>query len=202
MKVCILDYGSGNVKSVYRAILRITNQVVISNDKYDIQNSSHLILPGVGSFPAAMKKIQSKIDTQLLYENLQAKKPFLGICVGMQVLASIGNEFESTKGLDLLEESIVDRIVTVQTLPHIGWNSVKFEQDSELFDGMSSGLDFYFLHSFIFTSIKKEFIIGSTDYDVKFPSAIRKENVYGVQFHPEKSQSAGEKLLANFLKIK
>lgn len=200
--VCILDYGSGNVRSVFNIVSLLNPEVIVSNLAEDIRNASHLILPGVGAFEAAMQKIKNSIPLEVLEaEVFTKKKPFLGICVGMQVLADTGYEFGKHKGLGWITGEVKKINSGSLPLPHIGWNNTEIKKDNPLVEGISSDFDFYFVHSFAFFTDQTENVVATTDYGQKFCSIIAKENVYGVQFHPEKSQKAGQLLLENFLKI-
>lgn len=200
-KVCILDYGSGNVKSVYNMVSFLKHEVIISNKIIDIESSTHVILPGVGSFGHAMEKIKKNIPIDTLkLEIINKKKPFLGICVGMQVLAEKGYENGEHDGLGLIS-GFVDKLeVGKLPLPHIGWNDIIEKKESKLFEGLNEIKDFYFVHSYKLMTENK-YILTETNYDVNFCSSIQKENIFGVQFHPEKSQKAGQKLIQNFLSI-
>tara|TARA_Y100000748_G_scaffold302045_1_gene303444 strand:- start:2490 stop:3101 length:612 start_codon:yes stop_codon:yes gene_type:complete len=198
--VCILDYGSGNVSSVFNLVDYLGYKVKISNKEKDLINSSHIILPGVGSFGGSMKKINSKIPTDLLKEQLFLKnKPFLGICVGMQVLSERGYEFGENDGLSIIKGSVEKLDCKNFPVPHIGWNEIKIQKQSELFKNMQEINDFYFVHSFEFKASDTNNIISTTNYGNDFVSAVQKENIFGVQFHPEKSQKAGQLLIKNFL---
>ena len=198
--VCILDYGSGNVSSVFNLVDYLGYKVKISNKEKDLINSSHIILPGVGSFGGSMKKINSKIPTDLLKEQLFLKhKPFLGICVGMQVLSERGYEFGENDGLSIIKGSVEKLDCKNFPVPHIGWNEIKIQKQSELFKNMHEINDFYFVHSFEFKASDTNNIISTTNYGNDFVSAVQKENIFGVQFHPEKSQKAGQLLIKNFL---
>ena len=202
--ICILDYGSGNVRSVYNIIHQLTNQVHISNEPEDIIASSHIILPGVGAFGAAMEKIHKFVPLSVLENEVFAmKKPFLGICVGMQVLATIGREFGDYKGLNWIP-GIVQKIDTGELpLPHIGWNNCVFRKESPLVQDFNGQPDFYFVHSYAYdlSTVNEHSLIATTNYGADFCSILQKDNIFGVQFHPEKSQKAGRLLLANFLAL-
>jgi glutamine amidotransferase len=200
--ICILNYGSGNVRSVYNVLKFLGYNATISNNKADIQNASHLILPGVGAFNSSMKKILDTIPMDILEDQvIKNGKPFLGICVGMQVLADSGDEGGESQGLGWVS-GVVNKIETDQApLPHIGWNNIKVTQDTELFNGLKKVNDFYFVHSYAFCKIKEENILAKVDYESSIAAAINKDNIYGVQFHPEKSQRAGQLILKNFLNI-
>jgi glutamine amidotransferase len=200
--VCILDYGSGNVKSVYNLVSSIAPDTVISNDAEQIARASHVILPGVGAFGAAMRKIQERLPLDLLKRVvLEQKKPFLGICVGMLVLATRGLEFGEFDGLIWIE-GVTERLQPGELpLPHIGWNNTEAACESPLLAGMGDSPDFYFVHSFAMRPADPARIIARTSYGASFCSVVQSENVFGVQFHPEKSQRAGMRLIKNFLAV-
>jgi len=199
-KVCILDYGSGNVASVYNLIKRLGYDINVSNKPTDIKKSSHLILPGVGAFGASIEKIKSNISIDLLHDEVQVKKkPFLGICVGMQVLAEKGLEFGEHDGLGWIE-GVVEKL-SAKVLPHVGWNNIEIKKNSSIFKNIKNASDFYFVNSYALKVKDSNFIIAETTYENKFCSAVQKENIFGVQFHPEKSQKMGQLIIDNFLKI-
>mgnify|MGYP001156700331 FL=1 len=200
--ICILDYGSGNVGSVYNVIKFLGYEVIISNKSEDIINSSHLILPGVGAFPSSMEKILSSLPIDTLEDEVLKKgKPFLGICVGMQVLATKGFEKNECKGLGWIEGT-VERIESDKlALPHIGWNDIEFIQDNSLSDSFKDINDFYFVHSYCFKEKNHKNSIAKVTYGSKFNAIVQKDNIFGFQFHPEKSQRAGQLILKNFFKM-
>ncbi len=198
--VCILDYGSGNVASVYNLLNRLNYKAKISNDSSDIKNSSHIILPGVGAFGASIERIRNKIEINLLEDEVKIKKkPFLGICVGMQILADKGYEFGEHDGLGWIEGTVEK--IKAKILPHIGWNNIQVKKQSPIFSNIKNLKDFYFVNSFAFNVKDKNFIISETNYGSTFCSAVQKDNIFGVQFHPEKSQKAGQLVIHNFLKL-
>ena len=201
-RVCILDYGSGNVRSVYNLLLSMRTACVISNDEKDIDNSTHLILPGVGAFGAAMEKIKNRIPLDILKQNVfEHKKPFLGICVGMQVLADKGSEFGMHKGLGWIPGEVNKLDSGDLPLPHIGWNDIAIVNSCPLLNGLDLLKDFYFVHSYILDPADHSGTMAETVYGKAFASVVQKENIYGVQFHPEKSQEAGKMIMKNFLMI-
>ena len=200
-KVCILDYGSGNVKSVFNAINRYAD-CAISNEVSEIKNASHLILPGVGSFKDSMDRIMATLPIDEIRESLAREKPFLGICVGMQVLASIGIEFVEANGLDFVPGTVSKLNSKELPLPHVGWNNLEVIKQNSLTKNIDEQDDFYFTHSYGFTEISTDFVLATTEYGGVFPSIISQGNMYGVQFHPEKSQKSGAKILENFLECK
>tara|TARA_B110000027_G_scaffold67412_1_gene72051 strand:- start:217 stop:831 length:615 start_codon:yes stop_codon:yes gene_type:complete len=201
-QILILDYGSGNVKSVFNICKYIDDNTVISNDIENIKKCSHIILPGVGSFKSSMDKIKKNLPLEeIMNQIVNKQKPILGICVGMQVLANIGYEFGECPGLGLID-GLVKKLETDEyPLPNIGWNNVVVEKDSLLFKKLEKDNSFYFIHSFAFIAKNQDNIIASSLYEQKFVSAIQKENIFGVQFHPEKSQKSGIQLLKNFINI-
>lgn len=201
-KVCILDYGSGNVRSVSNIVDQQGGVVKISNNPSDIRDATHIVLPGVGAFGAAMSKIIAHIPLDVLEcEVLEKGKPFLGICVGMQVLASRGHEFGDHEGLGWLQGEVRKLEVGDLPLPHVGWNDVDIKQKGGLFASFGGKPDFYFLHSYYFAAPEPADVVAECTYGVTFPCALSHQNIHGVQFHPEKSQRAGRKLIDEFLSI-
>jgi glutamine amidotransferase len=201
IKVCILDYGSGNVKSVKNAFAQFA-ECSISNHEEDIRDASHLVLPGVGSYKKSMQRIFERIPINVVQQQASNGKPLLGICVGMQVLGETGIEFEKAEGLGVFS-GVVSRIDSgTLPLPHVGWNNLVDIEDNPITTGVSSEDDFYFVHSNGFTVIQDEFVLAKAVYGSSFPAIISEGNTYGVQFHPEKSQKAGNKLIENFLRIR
>lgn len=201
--VCILDYGSGNIKSVFNLFTVVANEVIVSNSPDDIMRATHLVLPGVGAFGAAMTKIREKLPIPLLEQVvLIEKKPLLGICVGMQVFAEKGSEFGDHEGLGWIKGSVKRIESNYLPLPHIGWNDVSAKQSAALFDGLGNHPNFYFVHSFAFEVESPASILATTTYGSEFCAAVKQENLIGVQFHPEKSQRAGLRLAANFLQLR
>ena len=198
--VCLLDYGSGNVKSVYNILDFLGYRVKISNTSEDIRNSSHIILPGVGAFGASMKKIMDTIPFDVLEnEVLDKGKPFLGICVGMQVLADKGLEFGEHKGFGWIPGTV--NKIDSKGLPtlHIGWNNIKVRRETPLLNGLNDNKDFYFVHSYVFDVQDQNSTIAQTEYGSNFTSILSKDNIIGIQFHPEKSQKAGQLIFKNFI---
>jgi imidazole glycerol-phosphate synthase subunit HisH len=201
MNVCILNYGSGNVRSVYNMFHTLHEAVKVSNDPGDIRRASHLVLPGVGAFGAAMEKIRATIDLPVLQEAVfEHRVPFLGICVGMQVLAEEGQEHGTHKGLGWISGTVRRLDAGTLCLPHVGWNDFTSVREGDLLlDGIDPATDFYYVHSYYFDVAAPQMVIATCNYGMEFPSVVNRDNIYGVQFHPEKSQHAGIKLLKNFL---
>jgi glutamine amidotransferase len=202
IKVCILDYGVGNIFSLKNILKKNDINLTFSREKKDILNATHLILPGVGSFDVAIKKLSESISIDFLNnEVLKKKKPILGICVGMQIMAQNGHENTLTSGLGWIEGSVKIIDSKKLPLPQVGWNNLLLvRKRSAIISGIENK-DFYFLNSYYFNVTNKKNIIAYSSYGIKFPSVIQKNNILGVQFHPEKSQKAGLQLIKNFLKL-
>lgn len=199
-KICILDYGSGNSMSVYNAIKFLKYKVILSNKVDDIKKSSHLILPGVGSFKKTMEKINKKLPLKIISDQvLNQKKPILGICVGMQVLSSYGYEFEKYAGLGWIPGEVKILKNKPNKIPHVGWNNLDLKKKHKILSDIDSKDNLYFVHSYKFNAKNKENSLCTTNYNEDFSSIIYHENIYGFQFHPEKSQISGLKLLKNFI---
>lgn len=198
-KVCVLDYGSGNVKSVFN-LFSTACETVISNDPAVMEEATHIVLPGVGAFGASMRRIRERIPMEPLRDQVfGAKKPFLGVCVGMQVLADEGHEFGRHEGFGWIS-GIVDKLDTAGLpLPHIGWNNVDIAAPHPLLQGLGEAPDFYYVHSYAFRPADPSCVLATTDFGSQFTAAISRDNIMGVQFHPEKSQRAGIRLVRNFL---
>jgi len=197
-QVCILDYGSGNVTSVKNALDRLEIPNIVSNDPLAIERATHLILPGVGAFSSSMDKIEALLPIEKIRNQILKGKPFLGICVGMQVLAEYGHEFQLRKGLNIISSTNVTELPKSVSLPHVGWNSIKILQNHGIVRGLKDEADFYFVHSYHVSDIDQNFVVATCDYGVEFPGIIAKDNIIGVQFHPEKSQSNGDLILRNY----
>ena len=207
-KITIVDYGSGNVLSAQKSFVKITKDnnieadVLISKKLNDVKNSTHIVLPGQGAFSTCMnglKKTDGLIDE--LYEfALIRKKPFLGICVGMQMLANMSEENGVHEGLGWIDGQIKLLPGNNLKLPHMGWNLV-IPTNSKYNNLISTKNDYYFVHSYYFKCADKDNILAETKYGTNFSSIVGKENIYGVQFHPEKSASQGLNLLKKFIGV-
>lgn len=194
----------GNIDSVSKAIEIVGGNPIISRNKSDFEDASHVILPGVGSFSTAMENINKyQIDLILKEQVIDQNKPLLGICLGMQIMASFGSEGGKTKGLDLIEGEvkILQSFDSYFRIPHVGWNEVVFNRNHSLFNEIKSGTDFYFVHSYHYICKNEINSLAITPYCGGFSSVINKNNIYGVQFHPEKSQKPGLQLIKNFLNL-
>ena len=203
--ITIIDYGSGNVLSAQKSFIKVAQennietQVLISNNLNDIKKSSHIVLPGQGAFATCMDGIKKKdgLIEELYKFAIINKKPFLGICVGMQMLATSSEENGVHEGLGWIEGRIKPLPKNNLKLPHMGWNAVKPVKKNSILNSMK---DYYFVHSYYFKCKDTVNILAETQYGINFASIVGKENIYGVQFHPEKSSSAGLELIKNFLK--
>ena len=210
MSIAIIDYGSGNLRSAAKA-LEVANKninanlkIIITSDPEVIKKSNKIILPGQGSFRdcyLGIKKINDLVDTLNDFV-LVKKKPIFGICVGMQLFAKIGYESEETKGFGWIDGVVkkINNINKTLKLPHMGWNQIEFKKDFLLFSGIENKSHMYFVHSYEFLTKQKDCIVATTNYGNSIIVAVAKDNIFGTQFHPEKSQKNGLKLLENFLK--
>jgi len=203
-KIAVIDYQMGNVHSVAKAFKLIGGDVVISNKKEVIERADCVVLPGVGAFADGMKNIKKFGLIKILEEEiLKKRKPFLGICLGMQLLAKESDEFGLHKGLGWLDAS-VKMIKTGDTnlkVPHVGWNNIKMNIKCPLFKEIRQNSEFYFVHSFHVVCKLTQNVMAVCDYGIKLTAAIQKNNIFAVQFHPEKSQTAGLRVLENFLNL-
>jgi len=201
--IAVIDYGMGNLRSVQKALEHAGADARVTDSPEVVRKAQGVVLPGVGAFGAAMEKIKANIPLKVLErEVLEQKKPFLGICVGLQVLADKGFEFGEHLGLGWVKGT-VDRIESGDLpLPHVGWNNIKKLKDSPLLSKFDDNQDFYFVHSYKFSEVDWDNAVASTEYGQQFTSVVAKGNIFGVQFHPEKSQKAGKILLNNFLEIR
>jgi glutamine amidotransferase len=204
MRVVVIDYGMGNLGSVRRASEECGADVEVSDQPVDLRSATHIILPGVGSFTDGMANLTSHGWVSAIREAvLNDGIPLLGICLGMQLLAEIGYEGGETPGLGLIpgKVDLLKSTSSVERIPHVGWNEIFSSNQASLFEGIPDGSDFYFVHSYHFKVKDPSHVVATTPYCGGFISAVQSGNVYGVQFHPEKSQRSGFQLLKNFLKL-
>jgi glutamine amidotransferase len=200
MKIVIVDYGMGNIRSIIGALKHINlNNIVVSNDIVVIKSADKLILPGVGSFSSAMDSIRRiNIDECLTEEVLVKEKPILGICLGMQLMADSSTEDSYSHGLGFVKGTVSRFSESSLKVPHMGFNQVEIKRNSKLFKGLNNMSDFYFVHSFRMTS-DANINQSECTYNDKFIASYEHDNIAGVQFHPELSQTNGLKLLSNFI---
>ena len=201
--ITIIDYGMGNLGSLTNAFRYLGGDVKISSDPDKIVKSNVAILPGVGSFNKAMKIIKKNSIDDAIKSFISKGNYLMCICLGMQLLASESFEEKPTKGLNFIPNKVrkFNFKETKNKIPHVGFNQVFFEKKNKLFKGLQSGADFYFVHSYRILPEKMSDNISKTNYGIDFMSSFIKDNIYATQFHPEKSQSNGIKLLNNFLEI-
>ena len=203
-QIVIVDYGMGNLRSVQKKMELIGVHASISDDLKQIEQADKLILPGVGHFASGVRRLKESGIWHLLNEKVLNKKtPIIGICLGMQLMAKFSEEGH-VDGLGWFDAQVIrfrvsDKIV--YKVPHIGWNTLEIKKESAFLNNISAGAQFYFVHSFHFVCNHKTDELTATEYDYPFTSAVYKENILGVQFHPEKSHDQGEQLLRNFVKI-
>ncbi len=205
MKIAIVDYGMGNLGSVSRALAELGAQPVITDHPEKLAEAARIVLPGVGSFADGMVNLAERGWIGAIREQVASGKPLLGICLGMQLLASHGTEGGNNAGFDLISGEVVrlDTLGCSLRIPHVGWNNVTLTNKSEeLFADIPKGTDFYFVHSFAFRAEAGEDVLAYTDYGIPVVAAINHGRVFGTQFHPEKSSKAGFQLLKNFLNLK
>ena len=198
----IIDYGAGNLKSVEKALLKLGAQPVITRDRETILAADHIILPGVGAFGDAMENLRKYDLDQVIYEAVEQKIPFLGICLGLQLLFSGSEESPGVAGLGILGGEIL-RIPETEGLkiPHMGWNSLHLEHNGRLFRGIPENIYVYFVHSYYLKASDPEIVKASTYYSTQIHASVEKGNVFACQFHPEKSSDLGLKILDNFIHI-
>jgi glutamine amidotransferase len=204
MKVLIVDYGMGNLGSVRRSFEECGADVLVSTDPGNLKSASKVVLPGVGAFFEGMENLVKGGWTGPLKELAQeGVTPILGICLGMQLLADRGFESGEIAGLGMVPGEVVRLVpkLAEEKIPHVGWNDVHIVNKNPLFENIPEGSDFYFVHSFHFKVFKNENIVTTTSYCGGFVSAVMNRQVYGVQFHPEKSSFLGFQLIKNFLRI-
>jgi glutamine amidotransferase len=200
-RVAILDYGMGNLRSVEKALERVGAEVEITSDRARAESADGVILPGVGAFPRAMERVRETGLNELVAARIQAGVPVLGICLGMQLLFESSVENEGATGLSLLGGVVGPLEANGYKVPHIGWSPVHWEHSSRLTAGLGDETPFYFVHSFAPRPAAEEDVLGTAAYGERFACAVERPPLYGVQFHPEKSSSAGLGLLANFVRI-
>ena len=198
----IIDYDAGNIKSVEKALLFLGENAVITRDREELLSADRVILPGVGSFGDAMEKLHSYELTEVIHEIVHKGTPFLGICLGLQLLFERSDECDGVQGLGLLPGEIL-RIPDAPGLkiPHIGWNSLKFPNKGRLFEGIQEDAYVYFVHSFYLKAADEGIVTATTEYGTLIHASVEKDNIFACQFHPEKSSEVGLRILKNFIGI-
>jgi imidazole glycerol-phosphate synthase subunit HisH len=210
MTTIVIDYGSGNLRSAAKAFERAAREtgadgrVLVTNHAESLRDAARIVLPGVGAFADCRRGLAAVpgMEEALCQAVLQEGRPFLGICVGMQLLAERGREFETVDGLGWVKGEVGPLAPRDPALkiPHMGWNQLQFRQSHPVFDGIEDGAHAYFVHSYALTPADKNDLIAEVDYAGPIAAAVGHDNIVGVQFHPEKSQMTGLRLIANFLR--
>ena len=200
--VAIIDYNAGNLKSVEKALAAVGQESVITRDFQTILSADHVILPGVGAFGEAMEQLKKYDLHKVIPEVVDAKKPFLGICLGLQLLFEGSDESQGVEGLHILDGKIL-RIPDKEGLkiPHIGWNSLELKNDGRLFKNMNQNPYVYFVHSYYLKADDASIVKATCDYSTCIHASVEKDNVFACQFHPEKSSDVGLSILKNFTQI-
>lgn len=201
--VAIIDYDAGNIKSVEKALYALGYEAVITRDRETLLAADHVILPGVGAFGDAMEKLHTYGLVDVIREVVDRHIPFLGICLGLQLMFESSEEAPGIEGLSLMRGKIV-RIPEAEGLkiPHIGWNSLTYPSKGRLFEGIEENSYVYFVHSYYLKAEEREVVKAATEYGTLIDASVEKGNVFGCQFHPEKSSDVGMKILRNFLEVK
>tara|TARA_B100000989_G_scaffold280056_1_gene243199 strand:+ start:52 stop:678 length:627 start_codon:yes stop_codon:yes gene_type:complete len=208
MNVTIVDYNSGNIRSVINSFKKVSKDKVnieVTSDLEKIKSSDKLVLPGQGSFKScidALKNINGLVDTLNKFVLID-RKPLFGICVGLQMFADVGYEETETKGLGWISGKVskINNQNGKYKLPHIGWNQLKIVKDSKIFKGLENNPHMYFVHSYEIIPKDKNVVIATTDYSTNIICAVEKDNIFGTQFHPEKSDNSGLKIINNFINL-
>jgi len=203
--IAIIDYDMGNLRSVQKAFEAVGHRAVITRQRHAIAEASHVVLPGVGAFGDCMRNLESYDLIDPIRKSIDSGKPFLGICLGLQLLFTESTEFGSHKGLNILPGKVV-RFQSKETeegstplkIPHMGWNAIRMKKSSRLLEGVDDNAYMYFVHSYYVAPEQQDVVCTATEYGGSFVSSIERNNVFGCQFHPEKSQTGGLKMLRNF----
>ena len=199
--IAIINYGVGNLRSVEKAFEAVGKPALVTGDAGAIRESERLVLPGVGAFGECARRLRESSLDEVVLEAVEQDKPVLGLCVGLQLMFDEGLEFGTHRGLGLMRGRIVRFAESGPRVPQIGWNQIENVKLHPLLKGLENGTYFYFVHSYRIETDDEEIVMAETEYGVRYPSICARESVCGVQFHPEKSQTAGLRLLANFAAI-
>jgi imidazole glycerol-phosphate synthase subunit HisH len=198
--ITVIDYGMGNIRSVVKALELYTNDVSVSDSPDCVISSDALVLPGDGAFGAAMQNLSERGWIEPIKKHIENGKHFLGICLGYQLLFSDSEEFGAHKGLDIIKGSVVRFPHNELKVPHMGWNSINFTRESKFLKGIPSGAYFYFIHTFYPEPADHSAVLGEAEYGKKFACIVERGNLIATQFHPEKSHTAGLKIVENFVR--
>lgn len=206
--IAIIDYGMGNLRSVQKGFEKVGHTAIVTSDPKAIMDAGHVVLPGVGAFPDCMRNLEERGLLDVVPKVIESGRPFLGICLGLQLLFTESEEFGVHKGLDIIKGRVVKfselRSPNSELLkvPHMGWNTVSIKKKPPVLEGIDDGSYFYFVHSYYVVPEDEEVVATATDYGIDFVSSIWKDNIFASQFHPEKSQEKGLRILKNFGNIK
>lgn len=200
--VAIIDYDAGNIRSVEKAAALLGHETIVTRERETILSADHVILPGVGAFGDAMDKLHRFGLVEVIQEAVERKLPFLGICLGLQLMFESSEEAPGVAGLGLLQGKVL-RIPEGEgvKIPHIGWNSLMFPNQGRLFDGIAEGAYVYFVHSYYLQAKDSQIVTAATEYGALIHASVERDNLFACQFHPEKSSETGLKILQNFLNI-
>lgn len=198
--IAIIDYGMGNLRSVQKAFEKIGAEAVVTSDEATIESASALVLPGVGAFGDAMANLREAGLVGSIYRAIEEGKPFLGICLGMQLLFEISEEMGVHQGLGVFKGRVMRFRVNLK-VPHMGWNQIHIRRPDLLLRGVADGSYVYFVHSYYVQPADPKIVLATTDYGIDYASIIGRDAIYGIQFHPEKSQDVGLMILHNFAKM-
>lgn len=202
-EIVLIDAGTGNLRSVQKALETVGANVLRTDDPKKVISGGRIVLPGVGAFGDFMSGLRARGLEEAVNDAVQRGTPLLGICVGMQALFEVGEEMGEHKGLGLLQGKVVKFADSLSVkIPHTGWNQLEARNDARLFDQINDGAYVYFNHSYYCQPQNSSDILATTDYGLNYACAVQCENIFGVQFHPEKSQAVGLKILKNFLEAK
>ena len=198
--IAIIDYGMGNLRSVQKGFERVGREAVVTSDAKTILSAGKVVLPGVGAFPDCMRNLEQNGLIDVVHQTIKSGKPFLGICLGLQLLFTESEEFGLSKGLDIIKGRV--ELFKLQDsalkVPHMGWNSIAIRRRAPALQDVPDNSHVYFVHSFHVVPEDKNVIATTTDYGIEFVSSIWKDNIFAVQFHPEKSQTLGLSILKRF----
>ena len=200
MKVAIVDYGAGNLRGVKLGVERAGGLATITSDPRELRDASAIVLPGVGAFGDAMSTLRSLRLDEVIVEEVEAGKPLLGICLGLQLLFDESTEGGLHRGLGLLRGRVT-RLPSSVKVPHMGWNTLRLRRRSAIVEGVPDGAYMYFVHSYYASPADEGVVVATTEYGVEFPSVIERPPIYATQFHPEKSGRLGVRLIANFIEL-
>ncbi len=202
MNIVIVDYGSGNLRSVQKGFERGGYAAIITSSPNAVSDATHLVVPGVGAFSACMKNLEQLHLLKPIKQAILAGKPYLGICLGLQILFTEGEEFGAFPGLDIIPGKVVRFQESRLKVPHMGWNQIHVKKETPCLSDIPENSYFYFVHSYYGLPKEENCVAATTEYGIDFPSAIARDNIFACQFHPEKSQALGLRILSNFARQK